>query len=166
MLYTVTGLFQNGRQFPVALLPPRRKEPLVVQGLKLWRPLLEDVVQTRPPALDPEPCPTIQRDTSHYLLSSELSQSWQLQAGEDQAPAGRDVQELQRLRLQRVGDPQVPKRDQDVQSQRLEVRQGFGDRLQRGGGHQFEDPEILEFEDPQVLEPREQGHGQIRPVEM
>lgn len=119
MLYTVAGLFQDGGQLSVALLPPRRKEPLVVQGLKLWRPLLEDMVQTRPPALDPKPCPTIQRDTSHYLLSSEFSQSRQLQAGEDQTAAGRDVQELQRLRFQRVRDSQVPQRHQDVQSQRL-----------------------------------------------
>jgi len=114
MLNTVTGLFQDSSQLPIAFLSPRRKEPFVVESLKLRRPLPEDVVQAGPPALDPQPGPSIQRDTTHNLLSSKLSQSRQLQEGEDQTSAGRHVQELQGRRLQGVGDAEVPQRHQDV----------------------------------------------------
>lgn len=114
MLNTVTGLFQDGSQLPIALLPPRGEEPLVVQGLQFWRALPEDVVQAGPSVLDPQPGPPVQSDPAHDLLGSELAQGRQLQAVEDEASAGRHVQELQRLRLQRVRDAQVPQRHQDV----------------------------------------------------
>lgn len=70
MLDTVTGLFQDGRQLSIALLSPRGEEPLIVEGLELWRPLPEDMVQAGPPALDPEPGPPVQRDAADDLLGS------------------------------------------------------------------------------------------------
>lgn len=114
MLNTVTGLFQDGRQLPIALLSPRGEQPLVVEGLELRRPFPEDVVEAGPAALDPQPGPTVQCDAADDLLGSKLPKGRQLQTGEDQASAGRHVQELQRLRLQNVRDAQVPQRHQDV----------------------------------------------------
>lgn len=114
MLDTVTGLFQDGRQFPIALLSPGGQESLIVEGLKLRRPLTQDMVQARPPALDTQPGPAIQCDTTDNLLGSKLSQCRQLQAGEDQASTGRHIQELQREGLQSVGDAKIPQWHQDM----------------------------------------------------
>lgn len=166
MLNTVTGQLQDGFQLPVALLSPCGQKPLVVQGLKLRRPLPEDVVQAGPAALDLQPGPLVQSDATHNLLGPELPQSRKIQVGEDQAPAGGHVQELQRLRLQRVGDAGVPQRHQDVQRQGLQVGQGFGQRLQRGGSHAFKDPEVFQLQDAQLLELREHVHRHFRPVEV
>lgn len=110
MLHAVTGLFQDGSQLPIALLFPRGEKPLVVEGLELRRALPEDVVEAGPAALDPQPGPPVQCDAPDDLLGPELAQGRQLQTGEDQAPAGRHVKELQRLRLQNVRDAQVPQR--------------------------------------------------------
>lgn len=166
MLDAVTRLLQDGRQLPVAALPPRGEQPLAVEGLELGRPLLEDAVQAGPPALDPQPGPAVQSDAAHNPRGTELAQGRQLQTGEDQAPAGRHVQELQRRGLQGVRDAQVPERHQDLQSQRPQVGQGLGEGLQRRRGHPFKHPEVFELQDPQLLEPGEQRHGLVRPVEV
>lgn len=95
MLNAITGLFQDGSQLPIALLPPCWEEPLVVEGLEFWRSLPEDMVEAGPAALDPEPGPPVQCDAADNLLGLELAQGRKFQTGEDQSPTGRHIQVLQ-----------------------------------------------------------------------
>lgn len=95
MVNTVAGLLQDGRQFPVALLPPRRQQPLVVERLKFGRPLPEHVVEARPAALNPESRPPVQYNATCNFLGLKLTQSRKFQMRKDQPSTGRNIEVLQ-----------------------------------------------------------------------
>ena len=86
---------QNGRQLSVAFIPPGGNQPLVVERLQPWGALPEHLVEAGPPALDAQPSPPVQGDAADNLLGPQLPKSRQLETGEDQAPAGGHIQELQ-----------------------------------------------------------------------